>query len=189
MLTLTTRRLLLEPWQERHAPHLLRLATDSRVMRYISTGVWSPGYAARRHVQALRHWADHGFGWRAVHDRRDRSFLGLVSLIRPASPVAGIPEPALEIGWWVAPDAWGRGIATEAASAMLAEAFDRLEAAAVVARFHAANIGSARVTAKLGLVPVGETTGPNGEPMRICALTGADYRSDRPVKDDRKRPG
>lgn len=196
MRTLTTRRLLLEPWQERHAPHLLRLATDIRVTRHVGTGVWTPGYTVRRHVRALRHWADHGFGWRAVHDRRDRSFLGLVSLIHPASPVAEVPEPMLEIGWWVAPHAWGRGIATEAASAVLAEAFDRLDAAAVVARFHIANIASARVTAKLGLVPVDETVGPNGEPMRICALTGTEYRHDRPLKDDlkplkddQKRPG
>ncbi|MBA9004959.1 GNAT family N-acetyltransferase [Thermomonospora cellulosilytica] len=188
MRTLTTRRLLLEPWQERHAPDLLRLATDIRVMRHIGTGVWTPGYAARRHVRALRHWADHGFGWRAVHDRADRSFLGLVSLIRPAGPVAGVPEPALEIGWWVAPHAWGRGIATEAASAVLAEAFGRLGAAAVVARFQVANTGSARVTAKLGLVPVAEAAGPDGEPMRICALTGAEYRRHRPAGDDPENP-
>jgi RimJ/RimL family protein N-acetyltransferase len=173
---LTTDRLVLEPWRERHASELVRLSGDERVMRHISGGVWTAGYAARRHVRALRHWAEHGFGWRAVHSRDDRAFLGLVSLIRLGTPIEGVAEPALEIGWWVDPSAWGLGIATEAAAAVLQEAFGRVGAETVVARLATANAGSARVTAKIGLLPFTETTGPGGEPMLICAMTRDEHR-------------
>ncbi|SEG80098.1 Protein N-acetyltransferase, RimJ/RimL family [Thermomonospora echinospora] len=176
MRDLTTVRLILEPWRERHGSELVRLSADERVMRHIGTGVWTRGYATRRHVRALRHWAEHGFGWRAVHARADRSFLGLVSLIRLDAPIEGIAEPALEIGWWVDPRAWGQGIATEAAAAMLDEAFGRIGAETVVARLQAANLGSARVTAKLGLRPFAETTDPDGRLMLMCAITRDEYR-------------
>jgi RimJ/RimL family protein N-acetyltransferase len=185
---LTTDRLILEPWRERHASQLVRLSGDERVMRHIGTGVWTPGYAARRHVRALRHWSEHGFGWRAVHARDDRAFLGLVSLIRLGAPIDGVAEPALEIGWWVDPSAWGRGIATEAAAAVLDEAFGRVGAETVVARFQTANAGSARVTAKLGLLPFAETTGPHGEPMRVCAMTRDGHRARREAGRDRTAP-
>jgi RimJ/RimL family protein N-acetyltransferase len=176
MRDLTTDRLILEPWRERHASELVRLSGDERMMRHIGAGVWTPGYAARRHVRALRHWAEHGFGWRAVHARTDRAFLGLVSLIRLGTPIEGIAEPALEVGWWVEPRVWGQGIATEAAVAVLGEAFGRIGAETVVARFQTANIGSARVITKIGLLPFAETTGPGGEPLRVCAMTRDDHR-------------
>ena len=183
MRELITDRLVLEPWRERHAAELVRLSADERVMRHIGTGVWTAGYAARRHVRALRHWAEHGFGWRAVLSRQDRAFLGLVSLIRLGTPVEGVAEPALEIGWWVDPRVWGRGIATEAAAAMLCEAFCRLGAESVVARYQAANLGSARVTANIGMSPFRESTDPQGRPMRICVISRDDHRRACPRAD------
>ncbi|HEX2314525.1 MAG TPA: GNAT family N-acetyltransferase [Thermomonospora sp.] len=177
MQDLITDRLVLEPWQERHARDLARMSSDEEVMRYIGDGVWSPGYAARRHVRALRHWAEHGFGWRAVLDRADRTFLGLVSLIRMTAPPPDAAEPVLEIGWWVEPQAWGRGIATEAAAAVLAEAFDRVGAETVVARYQPANTGSARVTAKIGLQPVGDVTDADGRALRVCVTTRERHRA------------
>ncbi|REE94822.1 GNAT family N-acetyltransferase [Thermomonospora umbrina] len=173
---LTTRRLVLEAWRERHASDLRRMSADERVMYHLGPGAWSAEYAARRHVRALRHWAEHGFGWRAIRSRADRAFLGLVSLGRPSTPLEGVAEPALEIGWCVEPAAWGRGIATEAAAAMVAEAFERVGAETVIARYRPDNIGSARVAAKIGLRTFTDLTEGDDGPVRVAVVTRADPR-------------
>ncbi len=56
-----------------------------------------------------------------------------------------------EIGWTVDPRLWGRGFATEAATAMLGFAFGELSAHRVVAFCTANNQASARVMEKLGM--------------------------------------
>ncbi len=56
-----------------------------------------------------------------------------------------------EIGWTVDPRLWGRGYATEAATAMLGFAFGELGAHRVVAFCNAHNCASAQVMEKLGM--------------------------------------
>ncbi|KAB2341299.1 GNAT family N-acetyltransferase [Actinomadura rudentiformis] len=151
MEPLTTPRLVLDPWRERHAADLVRMSSDEKVMRHIGQGVWSPEYAAQRHAAALEHWARHGFGWRAILDRADRTFLGLAALSWLRDPIPGIGIPAVEIGWWTEPHAWGRGIATEAAEALVDDAFHRVRAELVVARCTPDNIASQRIIGKLAM--------------------------------------
>ncbi len=57
----------------------------------------------------------------------------------------------IEIGWWLASKYWGRGIATEAARTVLADAFDRVSLARVVAIARPENIASRRVMEKIGM--------------------------------------
>jgi [ribosomal protein S5]-alanine N-acetyltransferase len=56
-----------------------------------------------------------------------------------------------EIGWTVHRQDWGKGIATEAAQAVMAYAFKQLNSHRVVAFCNAENIASARVMQKLGM--------------------------------------
>ena len=56
-----------------------------------------------------------------------------------------------EIGYCFLPEAGGRGLATEAAAAMVALAFDELDAHRVVGRIEARNSASARVLERLGM--------------------------------------
>ncbi|MFG2005801.1 GNAT family N-acetyltransferase [Spirillospora sp. NPDC048911] len=151
MEPLTTPRLLLESWRERHAADLFRMSSDEKVMRHIGQGVWDPEYAAQRHAAALDHWAQHGFGWRAILDRIDRTFLGLAALGWLRDAIPGIDRLAVEIGWWTEPHAWGRGIATEAATALIDDAFRRVGADLVVARCTPDNLASRRIIGKLAM--------------------------------------
>ncbi|MGZ6697098.1 MAG: GNAT family N-acetyltransferase, partial [Solirubrobacteraceae bacterium] len=66
---------------------------------------------------------------------------------------AFLPEvlPAVEVGWRLAREAWGRGIATEAARAALAEAFGPLGLASVISIVAEGNDRSVRVAEKLGM--------------------------------------
>lgn len=55
-----------------------------------------------------------------------------------------------ELGYWVAPSEWGRGIATEAAHAVCRTAFRTLRLHRIQANVYAFNARSARVLKKLG---------------------------------------
>jgi RimJ/RimL family protein N-acetyltransferase len=82
---------------------------------------------------------------------RDRpGLLGLCGLSR-SEETGG----ATQIGWRLLPSAWGRGVATEAAGAVLARALGPLGLRAVVALIHPGNRASVRVAEKIGMERVG----------------------------------
>ncbi|HEY0373675.1 MAG TPA: GNAT family protein [Amnibacterium sp.] len=61
------------------------------------------------------------------------------------------PDECLELGWIIAAEHRGHGYAVEAAEALLAFAFDEVQAHRVVARMDPANAASARVAERLGM--------------------------------------
>ncbi|MEV0719508.1 GNAT family N-acetyltransferase, partial [Asanoa sp. NPDC050611] len=86
---------------------------------------------------------------------------GLVGnlLLKPVPLSAGEPSDGpddVEIGWHLHPDAWGRGYATEAAQAILDDAFSR-GLAKVVAVTDPDNQASQAVCRRLGMTHLGRT--------------------------------
>jgi [ribosomal protein S5]-alanine N-acetyltransferase len=59
--------------------------------------------------------------------------------------------PAVEVGWSVAPERWGEGIATETARASLAWGFERAPLDEIVSFAMVENAASLRVMEKLGM--------------------------------------
>ncbi len=97
----------------------------------------------------LRHVEEHGFGLLAVEDREDGAFLGWAGL----QHLEGGPE--VELGYYLGRVAWGRGLATELARALVAHARDVLGLPRVLAVVRPENHASQRVLAKAGLRPRG----------------------------------
>jgi len=64
--------------------------------------------------------------------------------------------PAIEIGWWLAPFAWGHGYATEAACALRDYAFGELALDELSIVLHAENARSVAVARRIGGVYAGE---------------------------------
>ncbi|WP_027005849.1 GNAT family N-acetyltransferase [Conexibacter woesei] len=95
--------------------------------------------------------AARGFSMFAIEDRATGVLLGDCGL----QPLE-MKGPEIEIGWDLAPHAWGRGYATEAARAVLARAFGEWSLDRVIAVIKHDNIASQRVAEKLGLMPEGE---------------------------------
>jgi hypothetical protein len=83
----------------------------------------------------------------------------------PARDPAGI----VEIGWTIGKAHWGKGIATEAARAVIEHGFRRLGVPAIFAVVHRDNAASLRVARKLGFIDVGEQEHHNA-PHRMCVL-------------------
>ncbi|HAQ35794.1 MAG: GNAT family N-acetyltransferase [Maricaulis sp.] len=86
---------------------------------------------------------------RLITARTDGEPLGIIGIDKAGDGV-------FDLGYWMAPSAWGQGYVTEAAQAMIAAARMR-----GIARLTAGNFldnpASARVLDKLGFTPTGET--------------------------------
>lgn len=103
-------------------------------------------------TQMRFHWQQHGFGAFAVESREpglEGRFLGFVGVAYPTylDPVADRPE----LGWRLARESWGRGLATEAAFVARDHALDELELPELVSIIHPRNERSRRVAEKLGM--------------------------------------
>lgn len=142
-MILTTKRLILRPWEESDAEELYRYAKDPRV-----------GPAA---------------GWRAHTSVEDSRQIIRDVLMKPETyaivwketglPIGSIglhrndlakSEDETELGYWVGVPFWGQGIAPEAAREVLRHAFEDLQLKRVWCGYYDGNERSRRVQEKLG---------------------------------------
>ena len=93
----------------------------------------------------------------------------------------------IEIGYRYVTSAWGRGIATEAARAVLDHGFRALCFDPIVAVTHPANLASQHVLAKIGLTACGSAF-HYGQWLRFFQLSRAAYLSAEPGPTGRRRP-
>ncbi|WP_343034149.1 GNAT family N-acetyltransferase [Comamonas jiangduensis] len=112
-----------------------------------------------------------GGGW-AAENKASKEFIGWIGLHVPS---AELPfAPCVEIGWRLARHAWGKGLATEGASAALDFAWHELGLSEVVAFTTLGNKRSERVMQRLGMVRDALTFEhpalPQGHPLRAHVL-------------------
>jgi len=118
---------------------------------------------------AQAHWAKHGFGTWALLIRAG-TFAGVAEVHYAHEGVEGISTDEVEIGWSILPDFQGRGYATEAMGAAIADIWQRAHVDHVVAYIRPDNAASLRVAAKLGLVARGEGRTRSGDAMTVFEL-------------------
>ena len=168
---LLTERLRLVRWDESHTQLLVDLASRPEVMRYIGDGsTWTRERADEVAARTREHWRRHGFGWRAAIEGEAGTAIGFAAL-NFAGEKAGVDPNEFEIGWWLAPEMQGRGLAREAAAAVRDEAFNRLRAPSVVARIQPANAASLAVARAIGLRHETMSAAPDGTPIAVLRLT------------------
>jgi RimJ/RimL family protein N-acetyltransferase len=173
---LETRRLLLEPWHERHIEEFIRLTADGRVMRHIGRGVpWSRAEAAQRFRGMMHHWEEHDFGWRSAIEKATSAWVGVIALNYLGRGVQGVDEGEIEIGWWLHASAWHRGLGTEGGQAACDEAFGQLGAPRIIARCRPENTPSLRIMQKLGMAPWMRVTGRYGEMLSVHVIDRATW--------------
>jgi RimJ/RimL family protein N-acetyltransferase len=147
---LETPRLLLRPFAPGDAPLVHRVYSDPEVMRYVATGPMADLAVTERLLQDYEaHQRRHGYSFWAVIERGSGSLIGDAGLYRT-------PAGEVELGYTLGLSWWGRGYATEAASAWLASAFGSLGVSEVVALAEPANVASLHVLEKLGMRRAGE---------------------------------
>jgi RimJ/RimL family protein N-acetyltransferase len=129
-----------------------RMWADGEVMRFISGAPSSESESWSRLLRYIGHWQALGFGYWAVEDRASGVFLGEVGLANYKRDIMPTLGDAPEIGWVLTSKAHGRGIATEAAGAVVAWADATLPHEGTVCIFDPAHAASRRVAEKLGYV-------------------------------------
>ena len=176
---LLTDRLLIRDVVEADAELMFDLDSDPKVMRYIGPQLASDAswYQDRIRTKFVPHQMHPWRGVRVVFDRTNGDYLGNVS-IRPANEssdaqVLGWSQTdEVEIGFRFHQAAWGRGIATEAAKALIEIALADPTTKAIVAYADISNAASLRVLQKLGLEHVGEVLlpGANEPTVKLSRL-------------------
>jgi RimJ/RimL family protein N-acetyltransferase len=148
---LVTQRLRLRRWREGDREPMTVINRDPEVTEFLNPPV-DRAATERFLVQAQAHWQEHDFGHWALELRqgpRTGQLLGFAGIAYPTflPPVAHRPE----LGWRLARWGWGQGLATEAAAAARADAWDRLGLEELISIIHPENVRSRRVAEKLGM--------------------------------------
>lgn len=166
---LETGRAWLRPWSAGDDVAFRRLTQDARVMRYISNGQpWSEQQTHEFIERQRAGFATRGYClWKLVA-KETGELAGMCGL----QPLANTPD--IEIGWWLAPEYWGQGLATEAARCVLGCGFTKFRLDEIVAVALRENRASLRVMEKLGMRDTGNITHRGFEVARY-AITRAEY--------------
>jgi ribosomal-protein-alanine N-acetyltransferase len=143
-----TTRLRLRPLREDDAEELSRIFSDPGVVQY--SGGRSPTLeqvreGIRQHIS--EHYRDHGYGLLAAELRDTGEIVGRIGFLETEIDATGDAE----LHYHLAPAAWGNGLATEAARAVLEWGFQQGRLGRVVAVIHPENLASRRVAEKCGL--------------------------------------
>ncbi len=168
---LVTERLRLRPWSVADLVPLARIFAQPEVWRFpfgrgFSAKETEVFLARRIQEQEKGHWVE----W-AAEDRASGRLVGYIGLSEPHF----LPEimPTVEVGWRLDPAVWGRGLATEGATATLAHGFSVLGLEDVVSIYQPENVASGRIMVRLGMRFDRDTRHPSsGLALRVVpALT------------------
>lgn len=118
--------------------------------RFLSPGPLPAEEVWNKMLRNIGHWTLLGYGFWAVEEKATGRFIGNVGFgdfQRALEPPIG---EAPEMGWVLAPDAHGRGLASEAVAAALNWAQTRFGPGRIVCLIHPDNAASLRVAARFG---------------------------------------
>ena len=141
---LQSQRLGFRWWSQDDLPLVRDLWGDLEVTKFFG-GPFSEEEIQRRLQVELDRAASHNFQYWPMHLLDDGEFVGCCGL-RPYKLDEGVPE----LGFHLRPKFWGRGLAPEAAKAVIKHAFTTLGAKALSAGHHPENVNSKTVLEKLG---------------------------------------
>jgi RimJ/RimL family protein N-acetyltransferase len=145
-VSIETERLRLRAVTWDDLEELVRLHEDPLVARYM--GVRDREWYEWRIGASLEEWAERGYGFVSIFDATGGRFLGRTGL--KYWPELG----ETELGWVLRPEARGKGIATEAAAAVLRWGFERFDFPYVTAMIRPDNAASITVAERLGMSPM-----------------------------------
>ncbi|MBM1230067.1 GNAT family N-acetyltransferase [Ponticoccus sp. SC6-69] len=134
MTRIRTRRLVLRPLAQADLDWVTRAAGDIAVSRWLTRVAHPYTRADAEQFLAAVMAGDLGALW----------------IITEAGAPCGIVSVGEELGYWLEPRVWGRGLATEAASAAIRAAFSDPDRQEIRSGHLEGNAGSRRVLEKLG---------------------------------------
>lgn len=150
-MTIETERLILRPWQKEDLEPFAEMNADARVREYF------PGILTSQESDAFvelisAHIEKFGWGLWAASLIETGEFIGFIGLkeVNFTAPF-NKERPAVEIGWRLGFNHWGKGYATEGAKAVLRYGFDTLGLEEIVSFTVVKNLRSRHVMEKIGM--------------------------------------
>jgi RimJ/RimL family protein N-acetyltransferase len=123
--------------------------------------------ARSRLADQIEQWDDQEAFHFSVEIESSSEFVGQVSLTPEPEPQTWL------LGYWLTPDRWGVGLATEAAALVARFAFASLDARSIWAGTAIWNVASQRVVEKLGFIYMNDN--PAGYTLRGTAIATREY--------------
>jgi RimJ/RimL family protein N-acetyltransferase len=158
-----TQRLTLRPAWIEDAPALARAIGHYEVIANLSQPPWPYTLGDAEEFLRKARGPEDLFCLILLHEGPATRLIGGIGLHRE--------ESGYEFGYWLTPDAWGRGYATEAGRAVLANARHSLRLGRLRARHFVDNPASGNVLRKLGFTPSGRIV------QQYCRARDADVPS------------
>ncbi len=157
---LETERLILQTWTFEDADALFGICRDAEVMLRIGDG---KPYESVERAKKFLDWAvlyqkETGFCRWAVVEKSSGKIVGSCGFAR-------LDSGEVELGYLFAREVWGKGFATEAASACLQYYFERIGAETIIAITDIDHEASQNVLTKIGFTQRGIEKTDDGENM------------------------
>jgi RimJ/RimL family protein N-acetyltransferase len=141
--TLQTERLLLRPFRRADMPELIRLAGDRKIAA--TTLRIAHPYTENDAEGFFQLLKDADKKWFAIELIENAALIGSVGLRVEAA------EGRAELGYWIGVPYWGKGYATEAATAALRHGFEDLKLNRIFATHFGHNSASGNILRKIGM--------------------------------------
>jgi RimJ/RimL family protein N-acetyltransferase len=176
-MIIETPRLRLRPMTDADMEPFIAMAADPDVMRYVSPVPIARSMAEALATHARRLLDAKGYGYWTIDVTGGAPFGGVI-LLQDVEFTAAF-TPAIEVGWLLPREQWGKGYASEGGRAALDYAFGTLNLSEVVALTAEGNLPSQRVMERIGMThnPLDDFDHPQalGTPLKRCVL----YRAKR----------
>lgn len=162
-VVLQTERLTVREWSENDLDSFCAVSSDPAVVRFITGGVPLTKEQTAEQIARLSS-LQRTHGWTRwaleLRDPAPGEPLGAVGFCGPGCTFA----PDIEVGWWMHSGLWGRGLATEAARAVVRHCFEVIGFERLICCVHPENAASLAVARKAGFEPAEQFTF-NGIPL------------------------
>ena len=143
MLGLETQRLIFRQWQHSDYDQFAKFYIDPENSRFVG-GLKNPEESWRLMATYIGHYELHGYSYLAMEDKNSRNLIGTVGLWNSE------PWPEPELGYWLLPEAQGKGYGLEAGSAVKKYALETLQLNSLVSYIDPANEASKKLALRLG---------------------------------------
>lgn len=169
-MIITTPRLILRPVTLGDFDATHQLLSDPEVMRFSLNGPYSEQKTLEFINNCIQQTAKNLPSLLAVTNRTTGLLIGYCGFYK--QKINGIEE--LELGYRLAKQYWGQGLATEAAKAMQQHAFNEMGLTRLISLIEKENIGSVRVALKNGFTLEKEMLYDKRIQVQIYALNKVD---------------
>lgn len=143
-----TARLGLRNWTENDLVPFAEMCADAEVMRYFPKPLTTSEVAALIE-RFQKHFDEFGYTYFAVDELATGKFIGFTGLMYQTYEAPFTPNA--DIGWRLKQNAWGKGFASEAATACLDFGFKTIKLSAIYAVCPKQNQPSEGVMKKIGM--------------------------------------